>query len=136
MPNTYTTQDVENIKKRASELGMNLDPTIQSQLSAGASKGAQDTPISSVFGSQSEDDIALEKAREAQYRMIQDSASYNPDVDDPIIRAKAISSVQSEIDALNKAAAEQKAEIARRLGIQSTGELWNQRALLAGSGML
>lgn len=99
-------------------------------------KNTQDTPISSVFGSQSEDDEALEKAREAQYRMIQDSASYNPDVDDPIIRAKAISSVQSEIDALNKAAAEQKAEIARRLGIQSTGELGNQRALLAGSGML
>ena len=99
-------------------------------------KNTQDTPISSVFGSQSEDDKALEKAREAQYGMIQDSANYNPDIDDPIIRAKAISSVQSEIDALNKAAAEQKAEIARRLGIQSTGELGNQRALLAGSGML
>lgn len=32
MANNYTTTDVENIKKRATELGMNLDPNISSQL--------------------------------------------------------------------------------------------------------
>ena len=132
MANTYTTTDVENIKKRATELGMNLDPSISTQLDAGAVKTGDTTPSAlGLYTAETPEDKAIREAEEKAYNLTQVEQP-----DEATIKADTLTKFQDEIDALETAATSKKAELARTLGEKATGQLGTQRALLAGSGML
>lgn len=141
----YTLTDVENIKKRASELGLNLDAGLVSRLNAGAIQTPPQTPTppptvsnqtpadidSAVYQGETPEEKAIRDAEEKAQSIY---PTETPDAEK--IRTDTLARFQSEIDALNVAAAQKKAELASTLGEKAKGQLGTQRALLAGSGML
>jgi len=145
MVKKYTKQDIENILARSEDIGYDIGTQTEQRLRAGASsdidnitkyaphKTSDQTPddVLGLYTPETAQEKELSEAEEAAFKQTQ-----YKEPDETAIREGTLTRFQSEIDALNKAAAAQKAELGRRLGIQSEEEVGSQRALLAGAGML